>query len=98
MNQFELSLPVIASLRLGLAGNEVASEASHQFAVQRWGESFAEFWQSNTALVQDVGLDGMSSQQRNEQLASLKKFDNLAAQEWSDWLTGGYNFDPACLT
>ena len=98
MNQFELSLPVIASLRLGLAGNEAASEASYQFAVQRWGESFAEFWQSNTALVQDVGLDGMSSQQRNEQLASLKKFDNLAAQEWSDWLTGGYNFDPACLT
>ena len=98
MNQFELSLPVIASAHLAVAGSKQAQQESYLFAEHRWGKAFADFWWENTDLVQTQGLDGMSEQQRQSMRQALASFDNPAAKEWLDWLQGGYTFDPACLT
>lgn len=98
MNQFELSLPVIASAHLAVAGSKLAQQEAYCFAEQRWGRAFADFWWENTDLVQSQGLDGMSEEQRQSMRQALESFDNPAAKEWLDWLHGGYTFDPACLT
>lgn len=98
MNQFELSLPVIASAYLAVVGSNKAPHESFRFAEYRWGAAFADFWWENTHLVQNLGLDGMSDQQLHSMRQGLETFKNAPAAEWLDWLQGGYTFDPACLT
>lgn len=98
MNQFELSLPVIAAAHLCVAGQKGGQQRAFDFAQHRWGASFADFWWQNTPFVQDMGLDEMPLAERENMLRCLSSFKNLAAKEWLDWLHGGYTFDPACLT
>lgn len=98
MNQYELSLPVIAAARLAVAGSREALQRAYAFAEHRWGEAFADFYWENTSCVQDLGLDNMPTDRHKEMLRTLANFHNAAAREWLDWLRGGYTFDPACLT
>jgi hypothetical protein len=99
MNQFELSLPVLAAARKAIAGDEVgARQACETFARQRWGEDFANVWHRYADVVQREGLLAMSPEVRDEMLSVLQNYDLDAAREWCDWLRGGYEFDPACLT
>lgn len=98
MNQFELSLPVLASAYFAIHGGKDSYIEAMRFASQRWGQDFAEFWWESTSAVQDKGLDQMSLELHDLMMLKLAKFDNSAATEWLDWMSGGYQFDPTCLT
>lgn len=99
MNQYELSLPVLAAAHLAVRGDEVAARgACEAFAKRRWGEDFAKFWSRYADVVQQKGLSEMAPATREAMLSALQGFDLEAASEWREWLCGGYEFDPACLT
>lgn len=49
-------------------------------------------------FFQDRGLSGLTRSQRDEYIARYRLFDHPLACEVVDWLEGGYEFDPACLT
>ncbi len=51
------------------------------------------------ALLQDIGLNNFSVAEQQELIKKYRAFaNNLYAAEIVDWLQGGYQFDPACLT
>lgn len=98
MNQFELSLPVIAAARSALVNDEQANVVCEAFAFQRWGEEFTHFWLKYRDMAQDLGLDNITLEDRQNMLDHLSKLEISPAKEWRDWLLGEYTFDPDCLT
>lgn len=61
-------------------------------------ESLVARIKSDVDVFQDRGLDGLSEGQRVQLLTAYRCIDHPAAAEVADWLSGGYQFDPACLT
>jgi hypothetical protein len=49
-------------------------------------------------LFQDVGLDGMTGDQKAALIQKYDEFQSPLSEEIVDWLQEGYAFDPACLT
>ena len=51
------------------------------------------------ALLQNIGLNSFSTTEQQELVKKYQAFaNNPYAAEIVDWLQGGYQFDPACLT
>jgi hyaluronoglucosaminidase len=98
MNQYELSLPVLASAFEAVHGGSQGYGQAMAFAKQRWGDDFAEFWWEQSSVVQDLGLLNTPESTLENMRHKLQGFDNPASREWLDWLNGVYTFDPACLT
>jgi hypothetical protein len=44
------------------------------------------------------GLDNLSKRQRHDLIGDYQAIDHAVAREVVDWLSGEYQFDPACLT
>ncbi|WOJ94158.1 beta-N-acetylglucosaminidase domain-containing protein [Congregibacter variabilis] len=91
MNQPALSLPALSSLpALYSRLSELAPEALGEAGIND------QLIDACRALG-ERRLDELSSEQRKE-LDSLATAESVAAQELRDWLSGGYEFDPECLT
>lgn len=91
MNQPALSLPALSSLptlygRRSALANEAQAEAG-----------ISEQLTDACRVLAKRNLDELSAGQR-QQLDSLATGQSLAALELRDWLSGGYEFDPECLT
>lgn len=77
-----------------------ASQAFAQACSQVCGKDGVEYLLKDIPLLQDLGLKEFSGEQSRY---LLTRYQPLAAQapwarEICDWLSGGYAFDPACLT
>ena len=100
MNQPLLSQLVLQSLK-SLYHSDISYCERRAFddALGVLGDTgLAEQLAADVALFQDVGLAGMKQQQRTELSRCYQAFGHPLADEVADWLTGGYCFDPDCLT
>lgn len=91
MNQAYLSAYPLAGLARLYGGQQpcledyFADDLSRQLAQDR-------------PMFEELGLNQMSAVQRAELAAVYRAMTDPAATEIADWLDGGYQFDPACLT
>ena len=96
MNQAMLSLPALTGLAQYRAEEEVLS--SNGFLYSVIGEATLSQLRANATEFQDLGLDGMGNQRRQELAAVYVGLPGDAAAEVAAWLRDEYTFDPACLT
>jgi hypothetical protein len=61
-------------------------------------EKLAACIKDDVSLFQDVGLNALTDLQKKQLLVRYQSFDHIAASEIVDWLSGGFEFDAACLT
>lgn len=101
MNQAWLSQIPLASLPHAYANqNTYNPEKSFiQVATELCGKNLAQTLLSDLPLLQDKGLVKMNKQEKADLLQRYSAFpQNPFCAEIIDWLNGGYEFDPACLT
>ena len=100
MNQPWLSRLVLQSLQaLYGEGEGYSTDKAWQRALAMLGdESLARQLDGDLKRFQDGGLENMSAQTRSMLSDCYSRFVHPAAAEVVDWLGGGYDFDPACLT
>ncbi len=58
----------------------------------------AAYIKDDMSLFQDIGLNELGERQKEQLLSRYQSFDHSVAREIVDWLSGGFKFDPACLT
>ena len=62
-------------------------------------KSWAKCCIEDSALFQDAGLAGISTEQKSALVKRYSAFqDHPMVIELMDWLNGEYAFDPQCLT
>jgi hyaluronoglucosaminidase len=61
-------------------------------------EKLAKMLQQHSELFQEEGLNALSSSQKQSYSVLYQSFNEPIASEVADWLAGGYQFDPQCLT
>ena len=61
-------------------------------------ESLTKAILEDVATFQEIGLDGMSQDQKGALIEKYASIRSPFADEIVDWLQDGYSFDPACLT
>jgi len=93
MNQGVLSLPALSGL----------AELYHTGGGEEWVEALlgAPTWrqlQADRSAFQELGLTGMGEQRCRELARRYRRLPGAAAEEVVAWLSGDYQFDPACLT
>lgn len=100
MNQPLLSQLVLQSLQsLYTDGGDYKPERMFDVVLDRLADrDFAESLRVDAALFQDQGRLAISAQQRQQMVTKYRGFSNPFASEISEWLEGGYRFDPECLT
>ncbi|MFT4768672.1 MAG: hyaluronoglucosaminidase [Glaciecola sp.] len=91
MNQPALSLPALASLPT------LYGQQSTRFAEVCAAAGLSEHLVQACVTLATQGLDQINPAKRAG-LESLAEVDSVAALELRDWLSGGYEFDPDCLT
>lgn len=62
------------------------------------GAPLAALLRRDVELLQQSGLDAISSEERVRLADDYQRIDHPAAAELVDWLNEGYRFDPECLT
>ncbi|MFT5482397.1 MAG: hyaluronoglucosaminidase [Halieaceae bacterium] len=98
MNQAELSKIPLASLARLYRG-EYDPDAARALAIASFGGSKgAELLQEHWRKFQDLGLDMISSEERNRLKERFRCVDEPATREVYAWLNEEYRFDPECLT
>lgn len=101
MNQPWLSQIALASLSHAYKeqNNYHAERALNEICSQLCGEELAEALLKDIPLLQDKGLNKLSTEEKNELLYRYTSFaKNPFCDEILAWLNGEYIFDPACLT
>lgn len=100
MSQPWLSRLVLQSLQLLYRRGMPFSEAeAWQRGLALLGDAaFAQQLSGDLELFQDRGLETMPEELRASLAERYAQFSHPAAAEIVDWLGGGYEFDPACLT
>lgn len=97
MNQPELSKIVFLSSLETLKGKP--SSEAFTYALERLCSSeLVYFIESNKILFNELGLDQISEEKKQELLNKLSGFNEPAAKEIKDWLSGGYLVGSECLT
>jgi hyaluronoglucosaminidase len=94
MNQPLLTLPAL----LGLARLYDRSALDEHWLAQRFGERAWAALSAHRALFRDRPLSSLDPGERQALLSEFRRAGGDAAAEVCDWLSGGYEFDPACLT
>ncbi len=84
--------------RSGLSGLADLIGRERPDFVDLFGDEMAGLLLQDIPLLQDFGRSGLSDVQHRELLSRYENLDHPAARELLDWLAGGYQFDPACLT
>lgn len=101
MNQPWLSQIPLASLPLAYQEQEKysADNAFTNISNNLCGKALAMELQRDINQLQDIGLNKMTSQERQTLLTKYQQFNQSPyAQEVIGWLNDEYQFDPACLT
>lgn len=100
MNQAALSQIPIASLSIALNRQRpLASPHSLEGLCNAVaGPEIGALLYQDVELLQDIGLQQLTSEQRFALGSHYANLDHPMAVEIMDWLAGGYTFDPACLT
>ena len=100
MNQPYLSELVLQSLSsVYKLGNAYRVELAWQDALASLGDgSLARSLDRDLERFQDLGLGGLSASEKKHLAEHYAAFSHPVAGEIVDWLQGGYQFDPACLT
>lgn len=101
MKQPALSEIPLATLPMSYAhGEDYDPVEAWRIAARRaCGETLAQLIEEDLPLLQDVGLEQLSAEQREHLETRYRPHAaQPAAREIIDWLNGGYAFDPACLT
>lgn len=101
MNQSSLSKIALASLPHAYCENENYHPeiVLEKITTELCGKKLAETLLHDIPLLQDKGLGKLSPEEKTELLKRYSAFpENPFCTEIIDWLNGGYEFDPACLT
>lgn len=101
MKQPALSEIPLSTLPMSYAHSEHyhPTEAWRVAARRICGHELAGMIEADLPLFQDVGLDRLSAEQREELVNRYRGHDtHRTALEILHWLNGDYAFDPACLT
>ncbi len=69
-----------------------------QWSEQEYGAELSHLLDTHSGQLQDIGLDGMEENERDDLAVRFGAIDHPAALEVAAWLRGEYTFDPACLT
>lgn len=97
MNQPELSKIVLLAASLALQSKE-SGKNFLEIAEHKGSKNFADWLQTNRDSLLNNGLDGISDAKKKAMLESLNGFQDSAAQELIDWLSGKYIVGNECLT
>ncbi|MET0356529.1 MAG: beta-N-acetylglucosaminidase domain-containing protein [Cellvibrio sp.] len=101
MNQSWLSQIALASLPRAYheQDNYNPEKVFLEITTELCGEQLAQSLLQDLPLLQDQGLGKISDGEKAELLKRYSAFpENSFCAEIIDWLNGGYEFDPACLT
>jgi hypothetical protein len=100
MNQAFLSQLVLQSLaRVYRLQEDYQSEQALQAGLALLhNEPLAKQLMADIDLFQQQGLDALSEQDCDGKVHRYRRFQHVVADEVADWLEGGYEFDPGCLT
>lgn len=101
MKQPALSEIPLATLPMSYAqGARYDPTEAWRIAARRsCGDELASLIEADLPLFQDVGLDGLTAEQRAQLEARYRPhLAHPMAREIMDWMNGVYVFDPACLT
>jgi hypothetical protein len=75
--------------------DDILHEACTVLCPKKLGKMLFE----DSALFQDAGLAGISTEQRSALVKRYSSFqDHPIVIELMEWLNGEYTFDPQCLT
>ena len=103
MNQPYLSLPPLATLPIVYTVKDSAKR--QDAAVSVWEDYLAghaadcaQALITDAQVFQQQGLNGLSVSDKNKMLGRYREFSSPYANEVVEWLSGRYQFDPACLT
>jgi hyaluronoglucosaminidase len=104
MNQFYLSLPVLSALPAIYAGDDYPDlyQEKHrcwkELCLKLGGQSLFDLLERDKQRFQYEGLTAFSESEKQQLAAEYRTQGSVPALEVADWLSGGYAFDPACLT
>lgn len=101
MNQAWLSQIPLASLPIAYQQktNYDPTKVFEKMCIALCGEKLAAELFADIDLFQDSGLKNLTAAEKKSLQKKYSDFSgNHYAQEIIDWLNGGYQFDPACLT
>lgn len=101
MNQFNLSKLALASLPHAYTSASYQPDTLFNQLLERFcSPKLRQSLQEDAAVFAQLGLDGMSPEQRAQLSLRYRKLQeqNGMAAEVADWLDGEYAFDPSCLT
>ena len=99
MNQFHLStlvLPTLADVYTSKSNYDPALAFERAIAVLP--DELARLIARDARLFQQQGLDGIGPAEKISLVDEYRNITHPVAIEVCDWLTEGYQFDPACLT
>ncbi|WP_020209328.1 beta-N-acetylglucosaminidase domain-containing protein [Gilvimarinus chinensis] len=98
MNQFALSLPALAGLAQGIKCRAPATIDT--LLKKLFSQPLAELLRQDAPFFANHGLNELDENERQRLLQRYRPHleKEEAAREVTDWLNGGYTFDPACLT
>jgi hypothetical protein len=97
MNQFALSMPVLATLPT-LYDNMDVQQVWRESCVALGGDNLLVLLERDAARFQYRGLDTIDAAEKQQLIAEYRAQGSAPAREVADWLAGAYQFDPACLT
>ena len=100
MNQPRLSQLVLQSLQqvYQLDEHYDVDTALNSGLIELLDKPLAQLIKRDWQLFQQTGLVDLSAAKRNELIECYQSYDDVMAREIVDWLQGGYQFDPECLT
>jgi hypothetical protein len=100
MNQPLLSQLVLSSLQsVYQQGESYSVSGALQDAMSLLScDPLATQLMDDMVIFQDGGLDSLSKNDCAEKIQQYRAFRHAVADEVVDWLEGGYQFDPDCLT
>ncbi|CAA0089337.1 Protein O-GlcNAcase [Zhongshania aliphaticivorans] len=99
MNQFHLSMLVLPTLAAVYNDDKIYDvDRAFQSVLADLPDNLGDLMARDAAIFQGVGLDGLSSDEKTELLATYGQINHPAAREVCEWLQEAYRFDPACLT
>jgi len=98
MNQPYLSLLPLATLSSCYGASDEQQKTCWDAIARRLSPDLSDKLWRDSRVFQEQGLDALESTDWRREFAHYVCSQSVLAGEITDWLAGGYTFDPACLT
>lgn len=98
MNQPYLSLLPLATLSSCYGASDEQLKKCWEVMARRLSPELSEQLWQDARVFQEQGLDVLEASDWQQEYARYVNSDAVLAREITDWMAGGYTFDPACLT